>query len=379
MNIIFDETGTLPGLQQALSQIVQYEETQSIMILACDGNGFQKERADPILQALPVPVFGGVFPEILHNQQKYELGSIVVGLTDRPQTHLIENLSRQDRDFSDYLDNLIPHTGLARTMIVLVDGLAERINDLIKGIFDILGLELNIIGGGAGSLSFEQKPCIFTNQGLVADCAQLVLTEMKSGIGVSHGWKRISGPYKVTSSEGNTIKTLDWQPAFDLYRKVVEQASGNQFTEDNFFEIAKAYPFGINKLEEEKIVRDPILLNEKGELVCVGEVPEGSFIDILEGNIASLVAAAQLATERSISSFPGESHNGFQLFIDCISRVLFMQEEFSQELQAVAREGIPLIGALTLGEIANSGRDYLEFYNKTAVIGLLEPIATEKH
>ena len=60
------------------------------------------------------------------------------------------------------------------------------------------------------------------------------------------------------------------------------------------------------------------------------------------------------------------------LFIDCISRVLYLEEAFAQELSAVHEPDVPLIGALTLGEIANTGEDYLEFYNKTAVIAVLE-------
>ncbi len=45
---------------------------------------------------------------------------------------------------------------------------------------------------------------------------------------------------------------------------------------------------------------------------------------------------------------------------------------FDDEIDAVFEEGTPLIGALTIGEIANSGTDYLEFYNKTSVVGMLE-------
>jgi hypothetical protein len=45
-------------------------------------------------------------------------------------------------------------------------------------------------------------------------------------------------------------------------------------------------------------------------------------------------------------------------------------EGFGDELVAID-DGLPMVGALTLGEIANSGRDFLEFYNKTAVVGLI--------
>ena len=145
-----------------------------------------------------------------------------------------------------------------------------------------------------------------------------------------------------------------------------------KFDDSNFFDIAKGYPFGINKIGSEKIVRDPISVSEDGALVCVGEVPEGSFVDILAGNTQSLVNAAGSAMQQGKASYAGESSCQAALFIDCISRVLYLEDNFKLELEAVHDDDLPLIGALTLGEIANSGDDYLEFYNKTAVIAVLE-------
>jgi hypothetical protein len=85
-----------------------------------------------------------------------------------------------------------------------------------------------------------------------------------------------------------------------------------------------------------------------------------------------LVNAAGEALQLAKEAFQGTSTDQTTLFMDCISRVLFLEEEFHQELHAVYKEGSPLLGALTLGEIANSGREYLEFYNKTAVVAVLE-------
>ena len=62
------------------------------------------------------------------------------------------------------------------------------------------------------------------------------------------------------------------------------------------------------------------------------------------------------------------------IFMDCISRVLFLEDRFYEELNAVCKKDRFLIGACTIGEIANSGNDYLEFYNKTSVAAILESI-----
>lgn len=372
MKIKLDKTGTANALENLLTSAQEDENVKAILIMACDANEFIKEKIDPILQQIKKPVFGGIFPEIMHQTDKLTKGTIVAGLTKSADVYLIPNLSDMNVDYEDIIDKKIADSLKAKTMFVFVDGLSHRISALIDSLFNIFGLEMNYIGGGAGSLSFVQKPVLFTNEGLIQDAAILALTDIESGVGVNHGWTDVEGPFKVTESDRNVIKTLDWKPAFQVYKKVVEKHSGKTFTDDNFFDIAKGYPFGISKLGAEKIVRDPLSLDENNGLVCVGEVPQDVFVHILTGNTKSLINAAKKALSLAVESLKPDINYKTTFFIDCVSRVLFLNKEFSKELLAVSDESIPLIGALTLGEIANSGKDYLEFYNKTSVIGVFE-------
>ena len=175
--------------------------------------------------------------------------------------------------------------------------------------------------------------------------------------------------------DGNIIKEINWKNPFEVYKEIVEAHSGRQFTDDNFFDIAKGYPFGILKEDAECIVRDPLMVNENNELVCVGEVNDNMLVDILNGNTTSLIEAARHATSDSVNqaSAPKKA-----LIIDCISRILFLEEDFDRELTAItstihnAFPEVSIGGALTLGEISSYGEGFLEFYNKTTVVGLFE-------
>jgi hypothetical protein len=215
------------------------------------------------------------------------------------------------------------------------------------------------------------KPCLFSNEGLLQEAAVLALLDLPSSIGVGHGWQPISGPYKVTESDRNRIVTLDWRPAFDVFREVVASFSLHQVTEDNFFDAAKSFPFGMGRLGAEMIIRDPVSVGAGKSLLCVGDVPRGSYLHIMKGDVDSLVRAAVEAREIGLKGFTGDLEGAVTLFIDCISRVLFLEEQFPRELEAVARGAPPLVGALSIGEIANTGRAYLEFYNKTAVVAII--------
>ncbi|MHC4926064.1 MAG: FIST signal transduction protein [Planctomycetota bacterium] len=371
MIIQAEKTGNVAEFGVLVDRMAKDDRVKSILILACTENGFTPESVDDILTSVEKPIFGGIFPEIIFGREKLTRGCIVAGLFYEAQVQVVPGLSDNKLDYEEMIDDSMAQCE-TKTMFVLVDGLATRITALIDSLFTVFGLECNYIGGGAGSLSFEQKPCLLTNQGLIQDAALLAMLNTESGVGVSHGWMDVAGPFKVTESDRNVMITLDWKPAFQVYREIVESHCGRAFSDDNFFDIAKSYPFGIQKLGAEKIVRDPFRIAADDSLVCVGEIPQESYVHILTGDAASLVGAAKTAMLRSEHSFHGQMEDRTILFIDCISRVLFLEDQFADEIDAIYHEGVPLIGALTLGEIANNGKDYLEFYNKTSVVGILE-------
>lgn len=321
-----------------------------------------------------IDFFGGLFPAVIFGGEMSKRGAVVAKLPLYAKPLVINDLDRESVDLAA-VDYFIRCNPVQCTAVVFVDGLAENINGFLSGLYNKLADSVSYIGGGAGSLNFEQKPCLFTNDGLVQNAAVITMLGVGSKLGVYHGWKKLAGPLVATKTVHNTIYELNWQNAFDVYKKIVEADCGALLGRENFFDIAKGYPFGMIKDYAERIVRDPIAVGLQGELICVGAVPENSVIDILKGEPASLIkAAGQAALESNCAQ--GDQVVG-QLIFDCISRVLYLGDSFHEEL-AVINDGLKNegftgspIGALTLGEISSYGEGYLEFFNKTVVTGVL--------
>lgn len=360
--ILVSEQTELADLKQLCDQALS-AGARSLFLLACDANQCRAEIFDDWLRSLPVPVFGGVFPQLVHEHRTLERGFIVVGLDQPVRTVQIEGLSDPQSDFHTRLAAQLDPDEPPGSVLFLLDGLASRIGELLDTVYDQLGNETIYFGGGAGSLSFEPRPCLFSNQGMLADQAQLTFLPGRYLLGVEHGWEKLAGPFMVTEARQNVVQSLDFRPAFEVYREHVEPSSGQSFDTQDFFDIAKAYPFGLEKADGEILVRDPI--SRSGDaLNCVGEVPANSMVYLLKGQPENLIKAAGQGA-RTIGA-------GRQpvILADCISRVLFLEQEFPRELAAIRAEvgERPLFGMLTLGEVANGGKICLEFYNKTSVI-----------
>ena len=311
---------------------------------------------------ISTPLVGGVFPEIIHEGKKFESGAVVAGLSVEPTVTAISSVSDSATAVHEQLDPTLIEQG-HETAFVFIDAHTDAIGGVVQGLFSTYGVEMDFVGGGAGTLDGAGETALFTGDGLVEDGVVIATLPVSSGLGVRHGWQEFAGPFRVTDADGRLLRTLDGEPAFDVYRRALEMDTQEQPSPDEFFHVAKANPFGITRLDGEHIVRDPFQVRENGAIECFGSLPDGEFVHILQGDEQTLIDSAGAAYDDARTASP----DGTTLFFDCISRVLYLEDRFENELQSVGGNKEPSVGALTIGEIANDGYGHLEYYNKTAV------------
>ncbi|MCA8980296.1 MAG: FIST C-terminal domain-containing protein [Planctomycetes bacterium] len=332
-----------------------------------------KPNLDEVVAALNetgVRYFGALFPGLILGNDSIETGAIVVRMRSAGEPLLVRGLDRTDFAVPE-MAGIAGSAPGTHTAVVLVDGLTANVSRLLSELFGRLGNCVHYIGGGAGSLSLKQEPCVFSRDGAFQDAAVIGFIPRGSTLGVRHGWSQFHGPVVATRAAGNVIYELNWQNAFDVYRDALQQFVDEPITKHNIFQITKSFPFGIFKEGQEDVVRDPVAVDDDGGLICVGEVPENAVLNVLNGDSDSLIAAATLAA-RDCAPATGTVLHG-AMIVDCVSRTIFLAERFAEELDAVQESlrkldsQIPLWGMLSLGEISSHGEGYVEFFNKTIV------------
>ena len=341
----------------SFEEFLKYQDSKEKMylLLVSENCDFNHET----IKNLNINCYGAIFPEIIFEKQHYKDGLIAIDIDIEPiLVNNMENKIEDEKKFSSI-----------KSMLLFVDGLSPYIDPFLVSLFESTNEECKIFGGGAGKLTLQQERVIFTPEYITQNSALIIPLSQDLDVGVSHGWEYLDGPHVATSSSKNVLEQIDYEYAFDVYKNIVEKDSGLKFSEDNFFELAKSYPLGIVSYSGEIIVRDPIASDVKS-LVLVGVMPQNSVIQVLKGEKSKLIEAAKFA---AINAMDTKKEKELVIMIDCISRVLFLEDSFVKEIDSVSNiiGDLPLVGALTLGEIANKSDTYIDFYNKTCVVGTL--------
>jgi hypothetical protein len=314
------------------------------------GENFSEiEKVIDILNQKGIEFAGAIFPKVIYKEKAYDDAIILWKLEDEKIFYFEDMGSVKLENLKQYGENIY------KSALVFVDGLSPYIRNFLDRIHEAYGNKVKVAGGGAGSVIKDIKP-IITPKGLIKGGAAGFFLNKQIIVTVGHGWQRFYGPLIATKTKGNIIIELNWQPALEVYRQILKELTGIEVTKENFFDVAKFYPFGMIREGEEDIVRDPIKVFDDMSIECVGDIPENSVLFIMKGETEKLIEGSK-KTCSNIS-------NGTKIVFDCVSRTMVLGEHFKEELKNFGPDSV---GILTVGEIAPLSNGYPMFYNKTTV------------
>jgi hypothetical protein len=306
---------------------------------------------------------------------------LVVGLVESPSVRVgvgvAQPVSRDPRRAgalaaSRALEGFASSTpaGWSRALLVLPDGVTGNAADVVRGAVEVGGTGVVWAGGGAGDSLRFVRTAQFSGGRAYSDSVVVVALDSPSRMatGIRHGFRPFGPPTMVTRAEGTVVSELEYEGAFSVYQRVA-QARGHRVGLDGFAGFAMSHPLGIPQADGEHVIRDPLRVDGAGGLVCVGEVPDGCLMRVMEGDHAGLVGAAREAAAAAKAAVGSPLAGAF--VFDCISRCLLLGDSVCDELSALESSlggGVPVIGCLTFGEVGALGRGVPQFHNKTAVV-----------
>jgi len=256
------------------------------------------------------------------------------------------------------------------------DGLIKNSSDLIRGIQDVLGHSFPLIGGAASDdFKFAKTYQYYQNNVFTNSAVGILIGgALNFGFGIKHGWKPLGKPHIITDAEGTIIKKINDKPAINMYEDYFGVEAETLY-KMKLSRIAILYPLGINAPgEDEFILRNVIVARPDGALICQGDIPVGSEINLMIGSKDFCIQAAKEAALEAKKALK-EKPASLIIVFDSISRNKLLGRGAFEEIRGVKEilgRNTPLIGFYSYGEMAPlkaldyRGTSY--FHNETIAI-----------
>src|SRR5919197_1228332 len=144
-----------------------------------------------------------------------------------------------------------------RVLLLLTDGLAGDQQEILRGVYRVLGASVPLVGGCAGDdLKMARTFQLHSDQVLTDSVvAAAIGSDAPLGIGVRHGWRKIGEPMLVTGSGGHRVHTLDGKPALDVYLEHLEARVSPDANQEELARIALVHPLGLSGRHGEEQIR----------------------------------------------------------------------------------------------------------------------------
>jgi hypothetical protein len=259
-----------------------------------------------------------------------------------------------------------------RVMIMLTDGLVSAQEEILAGAYGVVGASVPLVGGTASPDPAEPRTFQLHGDQVLSGGAvgAIIASDGPLGIGLRHGWRKVGEPMIVTKSHLGEVYTLDDRPAVQAYLQRLGAPDDAYIDRAAFEKFAENRPIGLRRRSGEMVRNVGSATHlARGWLHSSGDVPEGGLIWPMEGDEASVLAAADDACRDAAAALGGRTPLGLIAF-DCETRSRFLGVEGRRRevaLMAQRAGAVPLAGLYTWGEIARTS-GINGFHNQTLVV-----------
>lgn len=314
-----------------------------------------------------VELLGAIFPALIDGAGFRTEGVLLLALPASATHFLVADIDCAPAPGASRIAAALPassETGeKPENLFLILDSMLPDTSTLLVHLFARLGHRYRYSGVNAGSETFRPQSCLFDNHRLLGQGALGIVLPANREIWVEHGYPVSKSLMRATSTQGNRIDKIDGKPAMSVYQQVIGEEYGIALTQDNFYDYAVHYPFGlIGSLEV--LIRIPVAFNADGSIFCVGEVPPDAML--------RLIRAPSLEENTCIDLLAGHLGQSAAplLTFYCAGRRMHFGDQAGLELAELQQKSgaRQQFGALSLGEIATDAELGIpEFHNAALV------------
>ncbi len=372
-----------PDPAEVREALVQFaaEGHARLLVLLPEAESHRVAGFQALCRELKLGLAGAVFPELLVDAGLHKTGAILIGLGTAPAPLLIEDLAGAAA-VTEVADKLARHVDASfdqstpAALFCIFDALVPNIATHLDAWYLKLADRVNYFGVNAGNERFTPAPCLFDGDRFVQDGLLIQLLPNHPGACLSHGYGVPEQVISATSTQANCISQIDWRPALEVYAELMQQQYGVTITQDNFYQHAVHFPFGIVRADGEVLVRIPVALDEHGQIFCVGEIPDNSILTLLDARTGPQNAAASLMA--GLVEKKGRYQDDDLILFYCAGRRMHLGEGVLAELEHIRHltRARRLLGALSLGEIGSDRLGGYPLFHNATLVGVPCPEPT---
>lgn len=259
-----------------------------------------------------------------------------------------------------------------KSILILSEGSFVNGTELVNELIKQTNASVPIFGGLAGDEYNFEKTLVGLNsepkQGKIVAIG-FYGNHIHFGFGSEGGWSDFGPEREVTSSDKNVLYKIGDKLALDLYKEYLGKYAEELPSSSLYFPLSMK-----ENINSKPVVRTILAIDEeKRAMTFAGNIPEGSFVRFMKGNLDKLVeascdAALKIAIKKSINP-------QFVLMVSCVGRKIVLGNRVEEEIEVVKElldENTVIGGFYSYGEIAPTLENVsCELHNQTMTITII--------